>query len=171
MLKGIFIILIGDERERGICSHASGVGAFVTFESTLVVLGEHHGEHLLTADKTQERECGTGHELLDNDFSVAELVVQKHILESCLGFCHGLCDHNAFSGCQAVILQDNRHHLSADIFQGLLIFVESLVGRSRNIVFLHKALGEVLAGLDGRGGLGGTENRLSGGSEQIDDSR
>ena len=136
-----------------------------------MVLGQDHRENLLTADKAQEGKLGTCHELLDNDFSVAVLVVEEHILEGSLGFFEVLGNHDSLAGGKAVVFEHDREGAATDMVKGLAVILESLVGCSWHLVFLHQSLCEVLAGLDGRGGLGGTENRLSGGSEQIDDSR
>ena len=133
-----------------------------------MILGKHHRENLLSADKTEEGEFRPGHIFLDHDLTMAELVVQEHVLEGGLGLFRGLGDHNTLSGGKAIILQDHRERTRVDIFKSLVKVLESLVGGRGDIIFLHQPLGEILAGLDGGSGLGRSEYGLAGLGERVD---
>ena len=72
-----------------------------------MILGEYHGEHFLAADKAQERELGAGHEFLDDNFAMAELVVQEHVLQRGLGFFKGFRDDDSLPRRESVVLKDH----------------------------------------------------------------
>ena len=146
-----------------------------------MVLGQHHGEHFLSAHEAKEREFRSRHEFLDHNlidrpFDVAqgpdraELVVQQHVLQGRFGLPDVLGYHDTLASRQAIVFENYGKRTRGNIFKGIVVAFKSLVSGSRYVVLFHQLLGEVLAGLDGRSSFGRAKNGLPGLCEYIYDS-
>ena len=135
-----------------------------------MILRDRQREDFLPVHEAHEREFRTGEIFLDHDLSLAELVVQQHVLQSRLRVGEGLRDDDTLACGQAVVFQNNREGVPADMFNGIRIVVEGLEGGCRDVVLFHKPLGEVLAGLDAGCGGGRAEYSQTGLREGVRDS-
>ena len=101
----------------------------------------------------------------------AKLVVEQHEVDGlvCLG--RGHRHHHTFASSQAVGLDHNRRALRVHIGMGQRSVGEGLVLRSRNVVALHKCLGESLRAFQLGRKPGGTKHTQAMGPEFVHDTR
>ena len=97
-------------------------------------------------------------------------MVQEHIGQGFPGLVQVLSDDHAFSGGQAVILENGREGTGRDIGQGFLKVRETAVSGRGNAVLVHQFLGKLLGAFDGRRGLRVAENRQPGSPESVGDA-
>ena len=114
----------------------------------LVILSLRQNLVVLAVSQYEYRAFNAAEEFLDDYAcrSVAEHTAE-HLLELLLGLFQGREDENALAGAQAVSLQYVRSLQSLQELQAFfyVLAVESLILSCRNVVALHKLLGEVLA--------------------------
>ena len=140
--------LLGCEWHRGNATHTAGIQTGIVLADALVVLSLRQNLVVLAIGQYEYGALDTAEEFLDNYAcrSVAEHTAE-HLLELLLSLFQGREDENALTGAQAVSLQ---YVWSLQSLQELQAFfyvlaVESLILSCRNVVALHKLLGEVLA--------------------------
>ena len=109
--------------------------------------------------------------IFHDHLALAELVVEQHVAQSGVGLLHRLCDDHALTGSQSVVLEHGRKRPPGHIVAGRGIVGESPEPGSRDVVFRHQLLGELLGRFDARGRFRRAENPQSRGLERIDDAR
>ena len=142
------MLLVGHDGHRAVDAHATGVGAKVALERTLVVLRSGHGAHGLTVGKGQQRALGANQHLLD-DHGIAGITkgAAKTLTHGLLGLRKLSRHDNALACGQAVSLHDQRGALLAHVGKSRSLVGERAVGCRRNARTLHELLGEQLGAL------------------------
>ena len=142
------MLLVGHDGHRAVDAHATGVGALVALECTLVVLRGGHGAHGLAVGKGQQRALGANQHLL-NDNGVAGIAkgAAKALTHGFLGLRKLSRHDNALACGQAVSLHDQRGTLLAHIGKSRSLVSKRAVGGRRNAGTLHELLGEQLGAL------------------------
>ncbi len=97
---------------------------------------------------------------------VAERSAER-ILNSGFGLFNGFGNRYAFTGGEAVGLDDNRCAFPADVFAGFIGVSENRAGGGRNSGGLHNFLGELFAAFEFGGGFARTENTEAGGFQRV----
>ena len=162
------LVLGRDEGQGRIGSHAARIGTLVAVEGALVVLSQHHGPHLVTRDETHERKFGALEEILDDDLTLAETVVEQHPAQRLVGLLHRGGNHHALAGCQAVVLEHGRPRTRGDVGARLFVVGEGVEPGRRHAILGHQPLGKLLRGFDARGSLRRTEDAQPRSAEDID---
>ena len=137
------MLFVGHDGYRAVDAHATGVGAKVALERTLMVLRSGHGAHGLAVGKGQQRALGAGQHLLDNH-GVAGITkgAAKTLTHGLLGLRKLSRHDNALACGQAVSLDDQRCALLAHVGESRSLIGERAVGGRRNAGTLHELLGE-----------------------------
>ena len=139
---------LGSKRYWGNATHTTSIQAGIMLTDTLVVLSLRQNLIVLAVSENKYRAFDAAQEFLDNYAcrSIAEHTAQ-HLLELLLCLFQSREDENTLTCAQTVSLQ---YVWSLQGFQEFKTFlymfaIESLVLSCRNVVALHKLLGEVLA--------------------------
>ncbi len=162
-----------DHRRRRIGSHPAGVRAAVAVEDALVVLARGERQDVLAVDHDDEARLLAVHEFLD-DHAVpgfAELVAAEHHVDRLVRFGECRRDHHALAGGEPVGLDHDRRALAVHVVVRGRGVSEGCMARGWNRVPRHEALGELLGGLELRGGLRGAEDAQALGAKRVHRSR
>ena len=162
--------LLRNERQARIGTHTARIRTLVAVESALVVLRQRHRIEPLAVHEAHERKFGTFEVVLDHHPTLAEAVVEQHVAQCGIGILHRFSNHDAFARSQSVVFQHSRQRTRNDVCARLLVGRERPIARSRDVVFRHKFLGELLARLDTRSRTGMSENPQPRFAERIDDT-
>ena len=151
--------------KRRVRAHAAGVGAVIAVEQALVVLGGAEGQHVVAVAEEEERDLGSGEELLDEHR--AERQVRVGVGERRVAV---VGDDHALAGGEAVGLHDIG---GAEVVErGLDLGAGggahgAAGGHARGI---HDPLRERLRALELRGRLARTEHRDAARAQRVGDA-
>ena len=151
-------VLVGNKRQRCIGSHTARIRALIAIVSALMVLCHRHRIYILALDKAHQRELRTFEIVLHNDTAFTKAVVKEHIAQSLTSLIYRFGNNYALTCCQAVVFEYGREWASLYIGNRLVVVVERLISRCRNIVLRHQLLGKLFRGLDARSRLSMTED-------------
>ena len=112
----------------------------------------YHRHHRFAVGKRQNRNLRSGQKFFDDDAAAAfaENLILHHGAYRVPGFFDCFRDHNAFTECQSVRLNDDRRFGSFQIGDRCRRITEGLVRCGRNLVFFHQIFGKRLAAFDDR---------------------
>ena len=140
-------------------AHAAGVGAGVAVADALVVLGGTEQEGVFSVAEGEEGDFFALQAFLDDDRGVAEDFLVHDGVDGRQGFVFGGRDGDAFTGGQAVRLDDDRDATLADKRAGGVWVVETLPQGGGDAGGVGEFLGEGLAAFQ----LGGSFGRAAAG--------
>ncbi len=160
----------GDKRNRGVGSHAAGVGPPVVVERTFMVSCDRQRIQLAAVHQTHEREFRSVKELLDHHASLSETFVKEHVAKGILRLAVGEGYNHSLSRCESVVFDHNRHRSRLDVCKSFVKVGEGAVRSGQYAVAAHQVFGEFLAALDARCAFGGTEYPQSLLAEPVHDS-
>ena len=168
-----FFDICRDDRRRGIGAHAARVGTDVAFVTRLVILGRGQRQDRVAIGNDDEARLFAFQELLNDDSRarLTEAATGEHIGRRLLGLLQRHSHDDAFAGCEAVGLDDDRCALFTDVVDGRLEFRKVPVGCCRDCVPCQEVLGKRLGAFELRGCRRRTEAGQAQFIEPVDHAR
>src|SRR5471032_3351496 len=157
---------------RGVSTHAARVRTSVAVADAFVVLAGGHRQYVLAVDHHDEAGFFAVEEFLDDHArtGITKCVAGEHVAHRVFGFLQGHRHDHAFTGGQAVGLDDDRCTFFTQVRQGRLDLGEVLVVGRRDLVAGQKIFGEGFRAFQLGCAGSRTEAVQATAAEQVDDA-